>query len=83
MSFRATLQRGVDMLSEIIDHNDVSADDAFFLHDSLGFPIDLTLEVAEEAGLTVDRAAFDALSGPGSTKIPRCPRRRPRSSRSR
>ncbi|MGX1702524.1 alanine--tRNA ligase [Microbacterium sp. NPDC055357] len=35
--------------------------EAFLLHDTYGFPIDLTLEVAQEAGLTVDRDAFDAL----------------------
>lgn len=35
--------------------------EAFLLHDTYGFPIDLTLEIAEEAGLTVDRAAFDTL----------------------
>jgi alanyl-tRNA synthetase len=35
--------------------------DAFLLHDTYGFPIDLTLEVAQEAGLEVDRAAFDEL----------------------
>ncbi|WP_159498681.1 alanine--tRNA ligase [Microbacterium sp. 18062] len=35
--------------------------EAFLLHDTYGFPIDLTLEVAEEAGLSVDRAAFDTL----------------------
>lgn len=34
---------------------------AFLLHDTYGFPIDLTLEVAEEAGLSVDRKAFDEL----------------------
>ena len=34
---------------------------AFLLHDTFGFPIDLTLEMAEEAGLTVDREAFDSL----------------------
>jgi alanyl-tRNA synthetase len=34
---------------------------AFVLHDTYGFPIDLTLEMAEEAGLTVDRAMFDSL----------------------
>ena len=34
---------------------------AFQLHDTFGFPIDLTLEMAEESGLTVDRAAFDTL----------------------
>lgn len=35
--------------------------EAFLLHDTYGFPIDLTLEIAEEAGLSVDRAAFDSL----------------------
>ncbi|RQP09948.1 MAG: alanine--tRNA ligase [Microbacteriaceae bacterium] len=39
----------------------LSGDTAFLLHDTFGFPIDLTLEVAEEAGLSVDRSAFDAL----------------------
>jgi alanyl-tRNA synthetase len=34
---------------------------AFLLHDTYGFPIDLTLEMAEEAGLSVDRATFDSL----------------------
>ena len=34
---------------------------AFLLHDTYGFPIELTLEMAEESGLTVDRAAFDTL----------------------
>ncbi len=39
----------------------IAGSEAFLLHDTYGFPIDLTLEIAEEAGLTVDRAAFDAL----------------------
>ncbi len=39
----------------------IAGSEAFLLHDTYGFPIDLTLEVAEEAGLTVDRAAFDTL----------------------
>jgi len=58
-SFRATLQRGVDMLSEIVDERDVSGEDAFFLHDTLGFPIDLTREIAGERGRAVDLAGFD------------------------
>ncbi len=58
-SFRATLQRGVDMLSDIVGEGDVSGDDAFFLHDTLGFPIDLTREIAGERGRTVDVAGFD------------------------
>ena len=40
---------------------EVAGRDAFLLHDTYGFPIDLTLEIAEEAGLSVDRAAFDVL----------------------
>jgi len=36
-------------------------DAAFLLHDTYGFPIDLTLEMADEAGLSVDRESFDAL----------------------
>ncbi|MCC9054995.1 alanine--tRNA ligase [Microbacterium sp. F2E] len=35
--------------------------EAFLLHDTYGFPIDLTMEIAEEAGLRVDRDAFDTL----------------------
>ena len=36
------------------------ATDAFFLHDTLGFPIDLTREIAEERGRAVDLDGFDA-----------------------
>jgi alanyl-tRNA synthetase len=39
----------------------LSGDKAFSLHDTYGFPIDLTLEMAQEAGLSVDRTAFDTL----------------------
>ncbi|GAA2994549.1 alanyl-tRNA synthetase [Microbacterium terrae] len=39
----------------------IAGSEAFLLHDTYGFPIDLTLEIAEEAGLSVDRAAFDTL----------------------
>ncbi|CAM3184908.1 alanine--tRNA ligase [Mycobacterium intermedium] len=39
----------------------VSGSDAFTLHDTYGFPIELTLEMANEAGLTVDEAGFREL----------------------
>ncbi|HLT66761.1 MAG TPA: alanine--tRNA ligase, partial [Microbacterium sp.] len=39
----------------------LAGDQAFLLHDTYGFPIDLTLEIAEEAGLGVDRDGFDSL----------------------
>jgi len=34
---------------------------AFLLHDTYGFPIEITLEIAQEAGLSVNREAFDTL----------------------
>ena len=39
----------------------ISGADAFELHDTYDFPIDLTLEMAEEAGVSVDEAGFRAL----------------------
>ncbi|MFC8509165.1 alanine--tRNA ligase [Streptomyces sp. NPDC057411] len=39
----------------------LSGDKAFLLHDTWGFPIDLTLEMAAEQGLTVDEAGFRRL----------------------
>ena len=39
----------------------IPGDTAFKLHDTFGFPIDLTLEMAEEAGLSVNREKFDEL----------------------
>ncbi len=39
----------------------LSGNDAFTLHDTYGFPIDLTLEMASEAGLTVDGEGFRTL----------------------
>jgi alanyl-tRNA synthetase len=39
----------------------LSGEDAFTLHDTFGFPIDLTLEIAGEAGLEVDESRFRAL----------------------
>ncbi|MFC6012441.1 alanine--tRNA ligase [Nocardia lasii] len=39
----------------------ITGDDAFALHDTYGFPIDLTLEMAAEAGLSVDEDGFRSL----------------------
>ncbi|MFZ4585728.1 MAG: alanine--tRNA ligase [Acidimicrobiia bacterium] len=59
-SFRRTLDRGLARLGEILAAGDVSGDDAFFLHDTLGFPVDLTREIAEQRGRTVDADGFAA-----------------------
>jgi len=58
--FRQTLQRGVELLDEKLVGGDVSGADAFFLHDTLGFPVDLTREIAEERGRGVDLDGFHA-----------------------
>src|SRR4051794_24565323 len=58
--FLHTLQRGEDMLADVLDAGDVSGERAFFLHDTLGFPIDLTREIAEERGRDVDLESFTA-----------------------
>ncbi|MFS0912713.1 alanine--tRNA ligase [Microbacterium sp. 179-I 3D2 NHS] len=66
-TFRRTLAAGSTILDLALDQTKqsggktLSGPEAFLLHDTYGFPIDLTLEVAEEAGLDVDRAAFDSL----------------------
>jgi alanyl-tRNA synthetase len=46
----------------------LAGDTVFKLHDTFGFPLDLTLEMAEENGLTVDRAAFDRLMAEQRTR---------------
>ncbi|HEV2994033.1 MAG TPA: alanine--tRNA ligase [Acidimicrobiia bacterium] len=58
--FRQTLERGLEVLDDLLAKGDVGGGDAFFLHDTLGFPIDLTREVAGERGRTVDGAGFEA-----------------------
>jgi alanyl-tRNA synthetase len=59
--FAKTLEAGSARLIELLDAGgEISGPDAFRLHDTFGFPIDLTIEVAAERGVTVDRAAFDA-----------------------
>jgi alanyl-tRNA synthetase len=58
--FLRTLQRGVDLLDDVLAEGDVTGDRAFFLHDTLGFPIDLTREIAGERERTVDLDGFTA-----------------------
>jgi len=66
-TFLRTLAGGTSILDLAVTKTrdsgarELAGDTAFLLHDTFGFPIDLTLEMAEEAGLTVDRSAFDAL----------------------
>jgi alanyl-tRNA synthetase len=57
--FGQTLRRGLDLLDEVLGRGDVSGEDAFFLHDTLGFPVEVTTEIAAERGRSVDRAGFE------------------------
>ena len=66
-AFIKTLESGTTILDlAVVEAKDTGASrlpgsTAFLLHDTFGFPIDLTLEMAEEAGVSVDRSAFDKL----------------------
>ncbi len=65
--FDATVDAGLNILSELIEKAKaegakmLSGEDAFKLYDTFGFPIDLTREIAEEAGLKIDDEKFTAL----------------------
>ncbi|MBD1940917.1 alanine--tRNA ligase, partial [Coleofasciculus sp. FACHB-712] len=64
--FLKTLERGEKLLDEIIQRvkqegkTQIGGRDAFTLYDTYGFPVELTQEVAEEEGLTVDESGFNA-----------------------
>jgi alanyl-tRNA synthetase len=60
--FLETLERGEKLLAEVLasQPQQISGAQAFELYDTYGFPLELTEEIAEEHGLTVDLAAFEA-----------------------
>ncbi len=63
-SFGKTIDAGLALLDEYIENtkgNVFSGEDAFKLNDTYGFPLDLTKDVLEERGLTVDEEKFNEL----------------------
>lgn len=61
-SFLKTLGQGIELFKEVSKGKKViSGDDAFKLHDTYGFPIDLTQLMAREQGIEVDEARFTEL----------------------
>ncbi|WP_347350215.1 alanine--tRNA ligase [Intrasporangium sp.] len=68
-AFRRTLASGTTILDTAVDRikarpqapQRLSGEQAFTLHDTYGFPIDLTLEMAAEQGVEVDEAGFRRL----------------------
>jgi alanyl-tRNA synthetase len=67
-AFAKTIDKGTELLTGFMDalkaegKNVLSGDDAFKLSDTYGFPIDLTVEICEEKGFTVDRDRFTELA---------------------
>ena len=66
-SFGRTLEQGLKRLDELIERarltgaEGIAAADAFLLHDTYGFPVDLTLELVAEQNLGVDEQGFEVL----------------------
>ncbi len=56
--FSQTLARGMRLFEELADGKAVSGDDAFKLHDTYGFPLELTRELASERGMKLDEEGF-------------------------
>ncbi|ACB34268.1 alanyl-tRNA synthetase [Leptothrix cholodnii SP-6] len=60
--FFQTIQHGMEILEHALagGTKQVDGETAFKLHDTYGFPVDLTADVCRERGVTVDQAGFDA-----------------------
>ncbi|UBV43056.1 alanine--tRNA ligase [Deinococcus taeanensis] len=60
--FLKTLEGGIQRLGGLLSGMErgavLSGQDAFVLYDTYGFPVDLTMEIAEEYGITVDEAGY-------------------------
>ena len=65
-AFHRTVASGTEILNEMIENAkkegkaELAGEDAFKLHDTYGFPLDLTKEIAKDAGLSVDEEGFKA-----------------------
>jgi alanyl-tRNA synthetase len=59
--FSQTLARGMRLFEEVAGGQSISGEDAFKLHDTYGFPLELTRELAGERGLEVDEDGFSRL----------------------
>jgi alanyl-tRNA synthetase len=78
-SFLKTYDRGIGLFNKVVEQTKargskvISGDDAFLLHGTHGFFVDITEQMAAEVGLTLDRKRFDELmdeGGGGKTPKP-------------
>jgi alanyl-tRNA synthetase len=63
--FRKTLEQGIDLLKKMIAGGQklIPGKDVFLLHDTYGFPVELTREIAGESGVAIDEEGFAVLMG--------------------
>jgi alanyl-tRNA synthetase len=59
--FSQTLDRGMGLFEEVASRGAISGEDAFRLHDTYGFPLELTRDLARERALAVDEEEFSRL----------------------
>ncbi len=58
-SFNKTVDQGLNMLAELTKNGGIlSGEDAFKLYDTYGFPVDLTIDILAEKGMTLDEEKF-------------------------
>ncbi len=63
--FESTLENGMKEFKKILDDkkkagaSSIDGNEAFYLYDTFGFPIELTVEMADEEGMSVDEAGFN------------------------
>lgn len=59
--FKITLDRGYKLLEELMQKSkQIDGENAFKLYDTFGFPLELTIEIAAEKGVTVDTEGYKA-----------------------
>ena len=59
--FGVALRQGMERLQPLLERGTLNPEEVFYLHDTLGFPIELTAELAKERGIEVDLEAVAAL----------------------
>ncbi|MBK5093976.1 MAG: alanine--tRNA ligase, partial [Actinobacteria bacterium] len=65
--FQQTLEQGLELLRGVIEEKRSSGSDTidgstvFYLHDTLGFPLEVTREIAGDEGMKIDESGFEVL----------------------
>jgi alanyl-tRNA synthetase len=61
--FRGTLEAGIEILNKLVKSGvkTISGKDVFLLHDTYGFPVELTMEIVSEAGIALNENEYNKL----------------------